>query len=113
MNNIKYNVVDDSPFSFQNTFPPASTGASSGSNLSMKSDVTSFDKKIQNYIEKTKPRLYILTPCYGGMCYVNFVSSLTNTLDSLRQLGIEIMVEFCKNDSLVSVSYTHLTLPTN
>ena len=48
MNNIKYNVVDDSPFSFQNTFPPASTGASSGSNLSMKSDVTSFDKKIQN-----------------------------------------------------------------
>ena len=108
MNNIKYNVVDDSPFSFQNTFPPTSNNPSSGSNLSMKSDVLSFDKKIQNYIEKTKPRLYILTPCYGGMCYVNFVSSLTNTLDSLRQLGIEIMVEFCKNDSLVSRARNNL-----
>ena len=104
MNNINYEVIDDSPFSFQNTFHTSEQG----NNLSMKSDATSFDKKIQDYIQKTKPCVYILTPCYGSMCFVNYVSCLINTLSTLRQMGVDIQIEFCKNDSLVTRARNNL-----
>ena len=106
MNNINYEVVDDSPFSFKNTFPVSEQG--NDNNLSMKSDALSFDKKIQDYIKKNKPCVYILTPCYGSMCYVNYVSCLINTLSTLRQMGVDIQVEFCKNDSLVTRARNNL-----
>jgi hypothetical protein len=103
-NNINYEVVDDSPFSFQNTFPKNQPET----NLSMKTDASTFDKKIQNFIQKHKPRVYILTPCYGGQCFVNYVSCLINTLSVLREMGVDIQVEFCKNDSLVSRARNNL-----
>jgi len=103
-NNINYEVVDDSPFSFQNTFPKNQPET----NLSMKTDASTFDKKIQNFIQKHKPRVYILTPCYGGQCFVNYVSCLINTLSVLREMGVDIQFEFCKNDSLVSRARNNL-----
>ena len=27
--------------------------------------------RIKEYVKKNNPKLYILTPCYNGMCYVN------------------------------------------
>ena len=53
-NNINYEVVDDSPFSFQNTFPKNQPET----NLSMKTDASTFDKKIQNFIQKTYPSCF-------------------------------------------------------
>ena len=45
--------------------------------------------------------LYILTPCYGGLCYTPYVGSLMETTDALKSYDIEVHVEFCNCDSLV------------
>jgi hypothetical protein len=107
MNNIKYEVVDSSPFQFQNT-NTSKMESDKTPNLSMKSDSQSFDQKVRDYIQKNKPRLYILTPCYGSMCYVNYVSCLMNTMNVFKSLNIDVHVEFCKNDSLVSRARNNL-----
>lgn len=108
MDNIKYEVVDSSPLQFQNTNTSKMETGSNASKLSMKSDAQSFDQRVRDYIQKYKPRLYILTPCYGSMCYVNYVSCLMNTLNTFRSLNIDVQVEFCKNDSLVSRARNNL-----
>jgi hypothetical protein len=61
----------------------------------------SIEEKIKVFIKNNNPKLYILTPCYGGMCYINYVTCLINTITLFRHLGFQIQVEFCKNDSLV------------
>ena len=108
MDNIKYEVVDSSPFQFQNTNTSKMETSNNASKLSMKSDSHSFDQKVRDYIQKNNPKLYILTPCYGSMCYVNYVSCLMNTLNTFRSLNIDVQVEFCKNDSLVSRARNNL-----
>ena len=108
MSNIKYEVVDDNVFNFQNTSPVQQINMNQTNNqsyskpgLSMTSDMLTFDKKVEEYIRKNTIRLYILTPCYGSMCHTNYVSCLLNTLNTFRTLNIDVQVEFCKNDSLV------------
>ena len=59
------------------------------------------DQVIQDYVASNHPKLYILTPCYGGVCYANYVISLMNTINLLKQLNIKYQVEYCCNDSLV------------
>jgi hypothetical protein len=46
--------------------------------------------------------VFIGTPCYGGMCHVNYVVRLMNTQQLLAQLGIQCTVEFMKNESLIT-----------
>jgi hypothetical protein len=46
--------------------------------------------------------IFIGTPCYGGMCHVNYVVRLMNTQQLLAQLGIQCTVEFMKNESLIT-----------
>lgn len=67
-----------------------------------------FEDKIINYVKTKSPKLYILTPCYGSMCYVNYVQCLMLTKDLFRNLGIRLCVEFCRNDSLVSRARNNL-----
>lgn len=50
----------------------------------------------------------VLTPCYGSVCYVNYVTSLMNTMMLFGQLGIKLKIEFCRNDSLVSRARNNL-----
>jgi hypothetical protein len=50
----------------------------------------------------------ILTPCYGGMCQVNYVTSLLNTMVLFGQIGVKLRIEFCRNDSLVSRARNNL-----
>jgi len=57
--------------------------------------------KLATFVTERRPTLYILTPCYGGMCYVNYTMCLINTLFLCKQHNIEVVVEFCRNDSLV------------
>lgn len=85
------------------------------SNIKVKENTMSDEEKIK-YVEQTirkiaeerKLKLVILTPCYGGVCHVNYMCSLINTISLLNQLGIKIKIEFCKNDSLVSRARNNL-----
>lgn len=108
MSNIKYEVVDDNPFEFKDSKPAYETTDNITPGLEMNSDSKSFEKKVEEYVKKNKPRLYILTPCYGSMCHVNFISCLMNTINTMKTLHIDMQIEFCKNDSLVSRARNNL-----
>lgn len=63
---------------------------------------------IKHYIDKYNPKIYILTPCYGSLCQVTFVNSLMETIDLCRKLGVNMKVEFCSNDSLITRARNNL-----
>jgi hypothetical protein len=67
-----------------------------------------FEQKVKNYISTRNPSLTILTPCYGSMCYVNYVTCLIQTLQLFKEIGFLVKVEFCRNDSLVSRARNNL-----
>ena len=67
-----------------------------------------FEQKVKNYIADKNPKLTILTPCYGSLCYVNYVTCLIRTLQIFKDIGFPISVEFCRNDSLVSRARNNL-----
>jgi hypothetical protein len=60
-----------------------------------------FDKVVADYVAKNNPKLYILTPCYGSMCHVDYMTSMIQTIEYFRRINFPLQVEFCKNDSLV------------
>jgi acyl-CoA synthetase (AMP-forming)/AMP-acid ligase II len=68
----------------------------------------SFEDRVSEYLSKNKVCLYILTPHYGGMCHVTYMRSLMKTQDRLRELGVDLHIEFCNNDSLVSRARNNL-----
>ena len=63
---------------------------------------------IKDYVSKNRVCLYILTPCFASLCYINYVYCLMKTKDLFQQFGIELHTEFCKNDSLVSRARNNL-----
>ena len=64
---------------------------------------------LDSYLQKNpRPCLYILTPCYGGMCYTSYTRSLMSTVETLKQRNIDVHVEFCNSDSLVSRARNNL-----
>lgn len=71
-------------------------------------DTNDFDKRVKTYFSTHKVRLYILTPCFNGLCYTSYVQSLMNTLVTFNSLNIELRIKFCKNDSLVSRARNNL-----
>jgi hypothetical protein len=73
-----------------------------------KSDNNIISQKIKEFVIKNKPHVCILTPCYGSVCYVNYVRCLMHTVRLLESLNIGITIEFCKNDSLVSRARNNL-----
>ena len=94
--NIKYEVVDEDKSQDIDTMKikPSIQEA--------KGDTMTMEQKISEFKLKHNPVVYILTPCFASLCYVNYVHSLMRTTDLFRKLGIPLKVEFCKNDSLVS-----------
>lgn len=68
------------------------------------------------WIEKAKefktrfpePCVWILTPCYGSQCYIQYMTCLIRTLDLFRMVDIPLKYEFCRNDSLVSRARNNL-----
>jgi acyl-CoA synthetase (AMP-forming)/AMP-acid ligase II len=69
---------------------------------------TNFQDKVTEYLSKNKVCLHILTPHYGGMCYVNYMKSLIATISRMKEVGVELHLEFCNNDSLVSRARNNL-----
>lgn len=66
------------------------------------------DEKVKYFVEKYSPKMCILTPCFGGQCYVNYIDCLIKTLSLFRHFKFDIDVIFCKNDSLVSRARNNL-----
>ena len=67
-----------------------------------------FEQQIRQFLQRNKTKLYILTPCFASLCYVNYVHCLMATIELFRQFGIPLKIEFCKNDSLVSRARNNL-----
>ena len=83
---------------------------SSGLSLTVENPAENQDivSKIKQYAKTTPLSVVILTPCYGSLCYVSYVSSLLNTMNLFSTIGIKLRVEFCRNDSLVSRARNNL-----
>lgn len=68
----------------------------------------SLSEQIIQYILRNNPKLYILTPCYGGMCHLNYLCALMKTIDLFKMYNFPIQIEFCRNDSLISRARNNL-----
>jgi hypothetical protein len=85
--NIQYDIIDD---------------------IEKKETLSPFQTLVNEYLSKNKPVVYLLTPCFASLCYVNYVHCLMNTVEIFRQYNIELIIEFCRNDSLVSRARNNL-----
>lgn len=83
---------------------------SSGLSLTVEEPAENTDivSRIKQYAKTTPLSVVILTPCYGSLCYVSYVSSLLNTMNLFSSIGVNLRVEFCRNDSLVSRARNNL-----
>jgi len=59
------------------------------------------DQMINEYINSNNPHVYILSPCYGGMCHVNYMITLMNTQSLFAKYKINLTVLFMQNESLI------------
>ena len=66
------------------------------------------EERIHSYVRENKPHVCILTPCYGSVCFVNYVHCLLRTKEVFEHFNIKLKIEFCKNDSLVSRARNNL-----
>jgi hypothetical protein len=66
------------------------------------------DEKVKSFVENYSPKLSILTPCFGAVCYVNYIDCLMKTFSLFKLFNFNIDVIFCKNDSLVSRARNNL-----
>jgi hypothetical protein len=67
-----------------------------------------FEDMVKSYVVQNRPHVILLTPCYGSVCFVNYVGCLLQTISVFNNFNIPIRVEFCRNDSLVSRARNNL-----
>jgi len=96
--NIKFQIIDDD----------SQPQTVKDSTCEMKTTNINLEDKIRQLKRDKNPVLYILTPCFNGTCYVNYMICLINTIEVFKKFGIELKIEFCKNDSLVSRARNNL-----
>jgi hypothetical protein len=137
MDNITYDISDskNTTFSLNDTTPlPAAASTQnrkSDPEISAKSSVAStpaatsttdksdaeseaikqskeFENTVKSYVLKNKPCVAILTPCFASITYVDYMCCLIKTIEMFRYFNIQIVIEFCKNDSLVSRARNNL-----
>lgn len=61
-----------------------------------------FEARVKDYLSKNKVKLYILTPCYGGLCHVNYILKVMETKEVLQSMGIKVALQFIRNESLIT-----------
>jgi hypothetical protein len=61
-----------------------------------------FETRVQAYLSKNKVKLYVLTPCYGGLCHVNYILKIMETKEVLHRMGITMILQFIRNESLIT-----------
>jgi hypothetical protein len=106
LNSINYDIMEDESSLFASN--DNATQASPIMTSPVVTEEPSFEQKIRDFIINKNPCVYILTPCYGGMCHVDYLHCLLATMERFRTFGIDLKVEFCKNDSLVSRARNNL-----
>jgi hypothetical protein len=99
--NIKFQIIDEDATLKE-------LEKSNGNNHKMETVQVNLEERIQQFVKDKNPVVYILTPCFNGMCYVNYVTCIMNTVELFRRIGIPLKIEFCKNDSLVSRARNNL-----
>jgi hypothetical protein len=111
MENIEFSLSEPSSNSFvgdnqslPNTPPPPPQMDFNTTTV----DNNLFIEQVKAYVKINNPQLCILTPCYSGMCNVNYLESLLQTISVCSQLTIPVCIEFCKNDSLISRARNNL-----
>jgi len=67
-----------------------------------------FEEKVHEYVRLNKPKLYVLTPCYGSLCFVNYVLCIIASKELFQRFNIPFVIEFCRNDSLVQRARNNL-----
>ena len=58
-------------------------------------------ENVKQYVARAPLKVRLLTPCYGSQVYVNYVTSLMHTVELFRLCDVPLVVDLCKNDSLV------------
>lgn len=53
-------------------------------------------------VEQARPKLFIATPMYGGMCTGHYVQGLLMTVQKMRSVGVEVMWCQIMNESLIT-----------
>lgn len=122
--NIKYAIAelrDEEQNTTNNTIRLPQSGTVSeaiGDELPIKDFIPeeseTFGKKVTDFVKNTiakngnSPKIFILAPCYGGMCHINFTTSLIQTIQLLDNFKIDYAIEFCKNDSLITRARNNL-----
>jgi hypothetical protein len=105
--NVKYQLFEKSPFE---SLPSLQTQpqSQSQSQNEIEYHIKLFEESVTKYVNQYHPKLFILTPCFGSVCYADYTASLLDTLELFRKFNIPIGVQFCKNDSLVSRARNNL-----
>ena len=52
-------------------------------------------------MQKLEFKLYISTPCYGGVCLTNFAQSMLKLQDTCIKIGLQMTFDTIENESLV------------
>ena len=52
--------------------------------------------------EEKRPKIMIATPMYGGMCTGTYVLGLLHTMNTMRELGVEVRWAHMTNESLIT-----------
>ena len=104
--NIKFQVMEEEDIYSTKTIPIQNQGGQVINTVSQNQQT--FEQVFQEFLKRNKIKLYILTPCFASLCYVNYVHCLMATVELFRKLNIPLKIEFCKNDSLVSRARNNL-----
>lgn len=105
LDDIDFDIIDDDKESFSNNNPITnSTQGLQGAVLTP----MPFEDKVRDYVSKNKLFVYLLTPCFASLCYVSYVHCLMSTVECFKKFNIDLCVEFCRNDSLVSRARNNL-----
>ena len=64
--------------------------------------------EIIEYVHKYKPHICFLTPCYGGLCHINYMISMMNTIKLLTQFGIQYTLIYTASESLITRARNNL-----
>lgn len=112
MDNITFEIIEDPSELFPEEIEPVNTEIQKEIEKLVNSPVETPAPAIPMPIPMSIPtppiKICILTPCFAGQCNTNYVISLMNTIEFFRKIGIEMRIEFCKNDSLVSRARNNL-----
>lgn len=105
----KVNVDDDVKSYLDNLKKKLSNASTTNTPTVQNVGKDHFDTRVRDYLSRNKVKLYVLTPCYGGLCHVNYINKIMETKEVLQSLGIKFVLQFIRNESLITRGRNNLT----